>query len=351
MIDNMATNAAYLASSDCGPWRLSDFTRRFAQYRRDWLSVTEAATQLQRSSDFTTTLMPKPLCIDMEIAATCALACPQCFRQHIATADAIMPESIWRSVINQAAQYQIPSMKLSWRGDPLHHPQLAEIIAHAKQSQIIDLGLNTNGVTLKSRNSHAIIEAGLDFISFSVDGATKQTYEKYRPGRFAQNDFDNVIENIRAFKRLRDQSTHKRPYIVLRATLFEDIRLELKAFKELASEIADEYHLVSYTERGGKLEDSCKWVKPDGTVLRPIGRLPCEFPFRRLFISYDGRASACAYDWGLQYPLGFVSDYSFHNPYEDQRKVLQAVRENKVGFAALQKVKIPLIDPILSCHA
>ena len=46
----------------------------------------------------------------------------------------------------------------------------------------------------------------------------------------------------------------------------------------------------------------------DGEIFISEKRLPCEQPFQRLLISYDGIVSMCCYDWGNQHPVGFIDD-------------------------------------------
>ena len=52
---------------------------------------------------------------------------------------------------------------------------------------------------LTKTNPESIIKSGLDFMIYSFDGGTKQTYEKMRPGRFKKNNFEAVYNNIKNF--------------------------------------------------------------------------------------------------------------------------------------------------------
>ena len=38
-----------------------------------------------------------------------------------------------------------------------------------------------------------LIDSGLDLMIYSFDGGTKNSYEKMRPGRFKDNNFEDVI--------------------------------------------------------------------------------------------------------------------------------------------------------------
>ena len=74
-----------------------------------------------------------PLCIDLEVASVCDLACPHCFRQYIATPDKIMSLDLAYKLIDQLAEQNVPSVKFNWRGEPLMNRNLPKIIDYAKK--------------------------------------------------------------------------------------------------------------------------------------------------------------------------------------------------------------------------
>ena len=61
----------------------------------------------------------KPLCIDLELASICDLACPHCFREYLATPDKIMGTDFAKKIISDAKNNNVPSIKFNWRGEPL----------------------------------------------------------------------------------------------------------------------------------------------------------------------------------------------------------------------------------------
>ena len=61
----------------------------------------------------------KPLCIDIEVAAICDLACPFCFREYIATPDKIISEKLCLQLIDQAAELKF--LVLSLIGEVNHY--------------------------------------------------------------------------------------------------------------------------------------------------------------------------------------------------------------------------------------
>ena len=90
------------------------------------------------------------------------------------------------------------------------------------------------------------------------------------------------------------------------------------------------------------LPDSTQfWKDIHGQIFIAMERLPCEQPFQRLMITYDGRVGMCCYDWGSKHPVGFVSSASFDEPDKEYEKIIDKVKKQHKGFELLQNVKLP----------
>ena len=171
-----------------------------------------------------------PLCVDIETAAVCDLACPFCYRQFIATPDKIISEELCYKIIDQAAEMNVPSIKFNWRGEPLLHPKLSNFIKYAKKKGILETIINTNATKLNTSISKKLIESGLDILIFSFDGGTKKTYEKLRPGRFKKNNFDDIYNNIKNFKSVRENLKSVLPITKVQMVLTEETYQEQDNF-------------------------------------------------------------------------------------------------------------------------
>ena len=85
---------------------------------------------------------------------------------------------------------------------------------------------------------------------------------------------------------------------------------------------------------------------PNGKLYISRGRKPCEQPFQRLLISYEGRVSMCCYDWGASHPVGYVKEEAFSNK-DEYKKIVEKAQNSKNGFELLKEVEMPKIfnDP------
>ena len=147
----------------------------------------------------------------------------------------------------------IPSIKLNWRGEPLLNPKISNFIKYAKENKILDVLINTNATHLDEKTSVKLIEAGLDQIIFSFDGGTEKTYNKMRPGRFRENTFKKVYENIKKFNEKRKELNSVFPTTKIQMVLTEETRGEIESFYNLFNDIVDDVTVIQYNERGGEI--------------------------------------------------------------------------------------------------
>ena len=73
-----------------------------------------------------------------------------------------------------------------------------------------------------------------------------------------------------------------------------------------------------------------------GKIKIASGRKPCEQPFQRLMVSYDGRVFMCCIDWGNEHPVGYVADDYFSKGDADYKSVLDRVNMNKKGYELME---------------
>lgn len=293
------------------------------------------------------------MCIDIEVAAVCDLACPHCYRQFIATPDKIMSSELVYKIIDQASELGVPSMKFNWRGEPLLHPELHKHIHYAKKKGILETIINTNATMLDEKYSLRLIDSGLDILIYSFDGGTKKTYEKMRPGRFKVNKFEDIYENIKNFNKIKKLKNSVFPRTKIQMVLTDETHNEISEFKRIFKDVVDDVSLKQYTERGGAFDDLGKELQDkitkknidqtdlkkyifmrdvDGEIYKSQKRLPCEQPFQRMLITYDGKVSMCCYDWGSMHPIGYVSELSFVNETRDLEEVMKKSKAQKKGF-------------------
>ncbi len=340
---------------------LKKLKKSFKDYRQKWNEQPKKIINEKIPNSNFKNQKLNPLCVDIEVASICDLACPFCFREHEVTPDKIIDEKFCYSLIDQAAELNIPSIKFNWRGEPLLHPKLPKFINYAKKKGILETLINTNATNLNEKKSKELIEAGLDSIIYSFDGGSKKTYEKMRPGRFKKNKFDDVYNNIKNFKKIKEQMKTPFPYTKIQMILTKETMNEIDNFFNLFENYVDDVSLSQYTERGGDIEalnevELKKYNEkiieqklPKGTpYLKDVfgnikiskGRKPCEQPFQRLMVSYEGKVAMCCYDWGAKHTIGYTNSKSFNNK-KDYTTVFEKAKNREKGFELLDRIVMP----------
>ena len=121
-------------------------------------------------------------------------------------------------------------------GDPFVHPQATEMIEYIKEKyHHIFLYTSTNGLMLDEAKIKRIVQAGLDEITFSVDGVDQESYSRYRQG----GDFNKILDIMKMFVEERNKVGREVPFINWRYILFKwnDSRAMMRKARKLATKI------------------------------------------------------------------------------------------------------------------
>jgi len=255
---------------------------RYRLYRLRW----NLAPKLRYVTKF-------PTHIDFESTNNCNLRCVMCPREFMKEKKGFMDLNLFKKVIDEGSRKGLKSIKLNWRGEPLIHKDIAEMVGYAKRSGIIEVMFNTNGLLLTEDRARKLIDAGLDKIIFSIDGATKKTYEKIRTG----GNYDILIKNVMNLIKLRKELKIRRPHIRVQMVRMKENAHETDAFIDFWKP------LVEYVG----INNVVTWEKGEDRTINEyvaIGRQQCPQPWQRMMIDWDGEAIMCCGDWGKKNIIG-----------------------------------------------
>ena len=135
----------------------------------------------------------------IESTAKCTLFCPMCPRENIYFPPKDMELAVFKKIIDEGKDYLEFAVPYGV-GEPLLNPEIYDMLAYCR-SVGVPAGISTNATTLTEDASRRLIASGLDYIIFAFDGATRETYEKYRKG----GDFAKVRNNIRGFLKVKKE--------------------------------------------------------------------------------------------------------------------------------------------------
>jgi MoaA/NifB/PqqE/SkfB family radical SAM enzyme len=152
--------------------------------------------------------------LQVESAIACNLRCVMCPWREI-TKDAqnrgLMSQEVWNAIRPYLSE--VRSVDFTGGGEPLLQPKLEEWIVEAKRAGC-EAGFLSNGLLLGKERLQRILDAGIDWICVSMDGATPEMYNQIRVG----SNFERVCENV---ARIADIRTGRIPKTIINFVLME----------------------------------------------------------------------------------------------------------------------------------
>ena len=121
-------------------------------------------------------------------------------------------------------------------GEAFLHKRAEEMCEYIKAKfPHIFLYTSTNGVALTPERARRLARSGIDEVTFSIDGASQATYEKYRQ----RGNFEKAIENLRAMADEKARAGLDVPFLNWRYILFtwNDHDEEMERARKIATEI------------------------------------------------------------------------------------------------------------------
>ncbi|MFA6129450.1 MAG: radical SAM/SPASM domain-containing protein [Candidatus Omnitrophota bacterium] len=227
-----------------------------------------------------------PLHVDFEASFRCNLKCPMCFRPHIARKDwADMPFDTYKKGIDECAKNGLYSIRLNWRGEPTLNPNLPKMVKYAKDQGVKEVSFITNGWLIKDELADALVESGLDYITFSIDAL----YKKYEELRYPIK-FDEITKIIEDLYRLKNSKGGGYPLIKVQA-IWSYMKDNSEEFYKYFAPITD---LVCFDPEA---DYSMRNVPQDPNFL-------CQYPWQRITVTHTGEVPLCISDWDICTNIG-----------------------------------------------
>ena len=179
-----------------------------------------------------------PRTIAIDPLARCNLACPLCptGRGHqTSSGKGILSLALYCKILDQLPRLRTLRL-LNW-GEPLIHPQIDEIIAIAARRGITVHAHSHLSLKKDDAFFERLIDAGLAALWVSLDGASEQTYARYRVG----GDFGLALANLERLARIRRRLGSKTPRIVWKFIVHRHNAHEVETARRMAREIGVEF--------------------------------------------------------------------------------------------------------------
>lgn len=274
-------------------------------------------------SGYPVNLWSYPTSIQFDITTKCNLDCGGCPR-NLLKGTTLFNKDMDINVFKKAvpALAYINFIWLHSYGEPLMNEMFFDFLAATKKTGIKTY-FYTNGMLLDREKAEKTVKLKADKVVFSLDGSTKETFEKVRKGA----KFEKVIENIKGLNEAKEKPGNKKPVTELCFTVRKDNMHEMDGVIDIAKElkIKDIFYqsVLTYT---GEAEDQSIYEMQKETVLKSFNktrekakkeglrvRIPsieickkeeCQIPLKMMHVRVDGKVTPCpycAYPFKLRY--------------------------------------------------
>ena len=289
-----------------------------------------------------------PRHLQIEIITRCNLECVMCPRTvALEHAQSSAQKKVWqrqmsienfRQIIDGIPKIQ--TLSLHGIGEPLMHPHIFEMVEIASSAGIA-VRFTTNATLLNPAKSKRLLNAGLNRIIFSLDGATTETYETIRIGA----KFDDVIENISRFMSQRKKLNQKNPIVDVNMVVTRRNCFETEKMIELCGELGVDGLVLSPMQPPEKeFENNCcdteTWnalaersrqkAKTSGVKLYLRGGIrgnkksiaekqthKCIHPWTSAVVMMDGEVMPCCNIHSKRFSMGNVFSQNFAELWND----------------------------------
>lgn len=248
-----------------------------------------------------------PAWLTIDPTNICTLKCPFCPTGYglMKRPKGLMSKENFQRIMDVLGPYLLHIDMQNW-GEPLLNKDIYQMIAYAKKFDI-NITVSTNFQNFDEKSAEELINSGLDRLVLSIDGASQQTYEKYRRG----GSFLKAIENINILINKKRQLNSRLPFVLWQFLVFRHNEHEIELAKKMGQDLGVDAVGITPAFVAVDSEEYKDWValnnkysrynlisKPKEVLssesfLKPAGEMFCNWLWQGITINWDGTVSPC----------------------------------------------------------
>jgi len=266
----------------------------YSDYRRNWSSLP----RLRKISEY-------PLLVDLELASACNLKCPMCytitdsFKGKVKRS--LMEFELFKKIIDEISG-KVFAVRLSLRGESTLNKKFIECIEYAKEHGIKEVSTLTHGGNLDIDFFKRCVEAGIDWITISVDGVDEE-YNKIR----SPLNFDETLQRLKDIKKYKDENGLIKPVIKAQG-VWPAIRSNPTKYYETIAPLVD---LVAYNP----LID---YLRKDSAIVYEEN-FACPQLYQRIVVGSDGHIMMCSNDEDSEETIGNAYNETIYDVWHGEK--------------------------------
>lgn len=266
---------------------------------------------VRRHGEFSRRYIPRE--VQIETTSICNASCIMCPQDKLTRPKHHMPMDTFTKVIDECAEFEGRGLRITLHkdGDPMLDRLLFDRIDYIrdklKKSLVV---FNTNAFAMDESKQTRLLESPPDVLQFSVDGASKETYEPIRVGL----DYDVVKGNIEAFldkRKAKRQSNGNstRPQVFIQMVADKSNVHEAETFREMWQDKVDRVLIK------GMHNFRVQGTSMHGPELSETQLHRCIYPFNTMIIYSNGEVGLCCWDYDNEVTLGNIQTRSLLDVY------------------------------------
>ena len=281
-----------------------------------------------------TRALADPLLLFIEPSSRCNTNCLLCPTSGLKDQPrGEMDFSLYSSVIDEIGD-SLFFVCLWFYGEPTLNEDLARMVTHARDKGILT-SITTNGIALDRGRVDALLDAHLDYLFVSLDGATPEVYDKYR----GEGNFARVKANLEYLARAKRERGIDYPLVELKPIINVDTEQQMGELLVLAGDLrADRltYQVMTYSH-SSEME---RYLPREKAFVLDYPEGPADSPCHRILSSsvvcWDGSVVPCCEDYSRTMVMGNVKEQGFRavwrgDAYRELREsLLQGGRQDGV---------------------
>lgn len=271
---------------------------------------------------------PNKLTID--IGNVCNLKCPLCptGRGDNTAKKGLMGFEGFKKVIDELGGYLTKLELYNW-GEPLLNKDLIPMIRYAKAKNI-PVSISTNLIAMDEKIAEDLISTYIDKVFISCDGASPETYSKYRVG----GNFQRVLSNIRLLREAKLNLNNRYTRLILLFHVFRHNEHEIEKIKQLTKSLGIELRINKMRTDMGKeiferVDESIHrdrdWI-PENSEYSAFHlckeekkrQMTCRQLWTTSVINWDGSVLPCCAVYSERYAFGNIFMQPFMNIWNNQ---------------------------------
>lgn len=221
----------------------------------------------------------------------CNLRCPGCHTgiKHPEMIDpSFLAMNDFKTIFAQVEKQALSVALYNW-GEPFLNKNLFEMIAHAEAHQVGST-IHSNFNHFNEKLAENAVKSGLTHIYLSIDGATDETYRKYR----VKGNLNKVLENLKIMLETRKRLNSKYPIITWKYLVFEHNKHELEQARKMAADMGvDEFEVFTGSPHLCDIYAFADDIRQAPATLREVPDL-CGSLWSSMYVNSDGTLFPCS---------------------------------------------------------